>query len=399
MTAAGMICRALKEQGRTNVAIGGLHPTALAERTMLEEAVDFVIEGEGLYTLARLLEVLGKGKSSLSDVPGLWYRRGGAIVYTHRAPLIEHLDTAFTRGAWELLPMQRYRAHNWHCFDSLEKRSPYAALYTSLGCPYSCLFCCINALFGAPGLRMRNPRLVVEEITELVTRYGVRHLKFIDEMFVLHEPHYMGIADLLCQRGLDLNIWAYARVDSVNPANLDAMKRAGINWLALGIESADPEVRDGATKRMRTHDIASVVRTIKNAGIHVMGNFIFGLPDDTLDSMRRTLELAFDLQCEYVNMYCAMAYPGSALFAQALKNGWELPHTWHGYSQHAYEMVPLPTRTLSAAEVLRFRDDAFHAYFSDERYLSMLARTFGEAVRAHVQQMSSVRLKRQLLGG
>lgn len=398
MTVAGKICGALKERTRAAVVIGGLHPSALPERTLREEAVDAVIEGEGPLTLAALLRVLRSGNGDYSAVPGIWYKRNGGVGRTPRAPLVADLDRGLPLGAWDLLPMQAYRAHNWHCFDNIYDRSPYGAVYTSLGCPYSCLFCCINAPFGKPGIRYRGPKLVVEEIGTLVERYGVRHLKIIDELFVLNEKHYMAIVDMLNERRYGLNIWAYARVDTVLPRHLDRMKKAGINWLALGIESANPAVRDGATKRMKVSDIASVVRTIRNAGMSIIGNYIFGLPDDTLATMQETLDLAVELNCEYGNFYCAMAYPGSRLYAIALEQGWELPKEWHGYSQLSYETLPLPTKHIGAREVLRFRDDAFHRYFSAAPYLDMVERKFSPAVRKHVEHMTDVRLKRRILG-
>lgn len=398
MTNAGFICTALKEKTGAQVAIGGLHPSALPERTLIEERADFVIQGEGFVALEQLLARLSGGASSLMDIPGLWLRDRGKIQHTQPPPLISDLDSYLPTAAWELLPMHLYRAHNWHCFDDIEKRSPYGAIYTSLGCPYNCVFCCINAPFGKPGIRYRSPERVVAEIDLLVREYGIRNLKIVDELFVLHEPHYMGIVELLIERGYDLNIWAYARVDTVKPENLTKMKQAGINWLALGIESANPDVRDSAAKRMRVEDVKQVVHAIQEAGIHVIGNYIFGLPDDTLATMEETLELAMELNCEFANFYSAMAYPGSQLYYMAVANGWELPATWHGYSQHAYECLPLPTRHVSAAAVLKFRDDAFHAYFCNPAYLEMIAAEFGQPVREHIERITASRLKRKLLG-
>lgn len=398
MTIAGRICRALREYTEAIIAIGGLHPSALPERTLREESVDFVIEGEGPFTLTALMEALRSKTSNLSRVPGLWYHQNGTILSTPRAPLIQNLDEVLPIGAWDLLPMKTYRAHNWHCFDDIYNRSPYGAIYTSLGCPYSCLFCCINTPFGQPGIRYRDPKVVVDEIAVLVEQYGVRNLKIIDELFVLNEKHYMTIVDMLVERQYDLNIWAYARVDTVKAGNLDRLKKAGINWLALGIESANPAVRDGATKRMKVQDIKSVVQAIHHAGISVIGNYIFGLPDDTQATMQETLELAMDLNCEYGNFYCAMAYPGSKLYDMALREGWQLPTVWHGYSQLSYETLPLPTKHLSAKDVLRFRDDAFRIYYSDHSYLAMIGDAFGDSVKKHIQEMTKTRLKRRELG-
>jgi radical SAM superfamily enzyme YgiQ (UPF0313 family) len=176
------------------------------------------------------------------------------------------------------------------------------------------------------------------------------------------------------------------------------MKQAGINWLALGIESANPDVRDSASKRMRVQDVQQVVQTIQAAGIRVIGNYIFGLPDDTLATMQETLDMALALNCEFANFYSAMAYPGSKLYDLAIESGWQLPASWHGYSQHAYECLPLPTKYCTAAEVLRFRDDAFHTYFSNPAYLTMVEEKFGRPVREHIERISASRLKRTLLG-
>ncbi|MBF0338206.1 MAG: cobalamin-dependent protein [Nitrospirae bacterium] len=398
MTIAGRICKALKAGTSSKVAIGGLHPSALPERTFKETGVDFVIEGEGPYTLKGLIQRLKTGDSDYSNVPGLWYGHNDSVLHTPRAPLITDLDEMLPLAAWDLLPMKTYRAHNWHCFDDLSHRRPYGAIYTSLGCPFNCIFCCINAPFGKPGIRYRSPELIIDEIGDLVKNYGVKNIKIVDELFVFSEPHYMGIVELILQHGYDLNIWAYARVDTVKVENLKKMKKAGINWLALGIESANPDVRDGASKRMRVNDIKAVVGAIQDAGIRVIGNYIFGLPDDTLATMQETLDMAIDLKCEFTNIYCAMAYPGSKLYDIAVAEGWKLPQQWHGYSQHSYETLPLPTRHLKAEDVLRFRDDAFECCYSDPGYLDMVGGKFGAHVRKHIVDMNSIRLKRKLLG-
>jgi anaerobic magnesium-protoporphyrin IX monomethyl ester cyclase len=397
MTIAGKICKALKEETSSYVAIGGLHPSALPRRTMEEEAVDFVVEGEGPVTLLELIKVLKSRTPDYSQVPGLWYYENLFIKNNPRAPLIKDLDQILPIAAWDLLPMEKYKAHNWHCFDAIEKRQPYAAIYTSLGCPYRCLFCCINALFGKPGIRYRSPELVVEEIELLVKKYGVRNIKIVDELFILDEKHYMKIVDALLKKDYDLNLWVYARIDTIKPDYLEKMKRAGIHWIALGIESANQQVRDHVAKGVRIRDIRHIVRTIQEAGIRVIGNFIFGLPNDTRETMQETLDMAIDLNCEFVNFYCAMAYPGSELFEIAIREGWELPKEWHGFSQHSYEMLPLPTKYLSAREVLRFRDEAFHKYFSNPRYLDMVENKFGSRIKMHIQEMTKTRLKRKAL--
>jgi hypothetical protein len=92
-----------------------------------------------------------------------------------------------------------------------------------------------------------------------------------------------------------------------------------------------------------------------------------------------------------------MAYPGSPLYTMAVQNGWELPERWSGFSQHSYDCKPLPTEKITAAQVLRFRDDAFHNYFEDPVYLDMVTEKFGAETRQHIQEMTRTRLRRALL--
>ena len=402
MASAGEACRAIKAGNpEQKILIAGGHVAALPERTMNEEAVDFACNGEGPVTICQLLRVLGEAQPDLSKVEGLVWRDKvfRQVRINPGAPLIKDLDADLHGNVWNLLPMEKYRAHNWQCFGDLNRRQPYASIYTSLGCPYRCTFCCINAPFGTNRYRMRNPAKVVEEIDLLYRTYGVKTYKIIDEMFVLNDRHVTGICELLAAKSYapELNIWAYARVDTIKPARLQLLRSAGIRWLALGIESGSEHVRDGAEKSLSQADIIEVVNEIKKAGIYVIGNFIFGLPDDDRATMRQTLDLAKELNCEFANFYSAMAYPGSRLYTMAVENGWELPDSWSGYSQHSHDSKPLRSEKVSAADVLRFRDAAFHEYFEGERYLRMISEVFGVETRRHIEKMTSIRLRRNLL--
>jgi hypothetical protein len=113
--------------------------------------------------------------------------------------------------------------------------------------------------------------------------------------------------------------------------------------------------------------------------------------------MQATLDLALELNCEFANFYSAMAYPGSQLYNLALKEGWPLPEKWSGYSQHAYDTLPLPTKHLSGSEVLRFRDHAFDVYFTNSRYLGMIADKFGNETARELQRMTGYQLERKYL--
>ena len=275
---------------------------------------------------------------------------------------------------------------------------------------HNCSFCMIQAPFRegdllklhglANSYRMRKPSDVIDQMTQLRERYGVRNIKIADEMFVLNPHHVNAICDGIIGRGLDLNIWAYGRVDTINPKLLPKMKQAGINWLAIGFESASERVRAGVEKaEYDTVDMKEVCRVIREEGINVIGNFIFGLPDDDVVSMQETYAFAEEVMPEFVNMYPCMPYPGSALYRQTLtENPEALPPSWLAYSMHSYETKPLPTKHLGAEEVLKFREDALIAYLSNQRYQAMVERKFGVEARQQVESMASAKLKRKLLG-
>jgi radical SAM superfamily enzyme YgiQ (UPF0313 family) len=409
MPAAGRVCNAIKQRTpEQKILIAGTHPSALPEQTLREENVDYVCDGEGPITIVSLIEKLKEKTSTNGDyskVGSLWYRDGSQPRRTAPTPLIKDLDTEMPGLAWDLLPMPKYRAHNWHTFGHL-KRLPYASLYTTLGCPYHCTFCCIQAPFknGEKALEIKettnsyrywSPKSVIAQLDTLVNQYGVRNVKIADEMFVLNRKHILGICDLIIERGYDLNIWAYARVDTVKDDMLDKLKRAGFNWLAFGIESGSARVRDEADKAFDQEDIFRTIGKVRDTDINVIGNYIFGLPEDDFDSMDATLKLSLELNAEFANFYSAMAYPGSPLYRMALEQNWKLPETWSGYSQHSVDCLPLPTKYLSASDVLRFRDHSFDVYFSSPSYLSMASKKFGAETAEHIREMATHKLERK----
>ncbi len=377
--------------------LSGLHPSALPKETLQDEKTDYLYQGEGFYTIPNLLEVLKKGGNPEDHkIPGLWYKKNNKIISNPPANAYKNLDE-LPFVAWDLLPMNKYRAHNWHCFNHIEQRSPYAVIYTSLGCPFNCYYCPIHSYYGKPGIRFRNPEIIIEELDILVKKYNIKNIKFMDELFVLREDRVLHICDLIIEKGYDLNIWVYARVDTVKEHILKKMKKAGINWVSYGFESANEKVRRGVSKKIHQEKIREAIEMTNRAGIYIMGNFIFGLPDDNLETMQETLDMAKKYNLEYINFYSCMAYPGSGLYKEALKKGMKLPEQWHGYAQLSYETLPLPTKYLKPAEVLQFRDKAFYEYLSNPDYLEMINNKFGPKVVQHIKDMLKYKIKRKYI--
>ena len=398
MVAVGELCRKIKEAGiESGLILTGWHPSALPERTMREESCDFLVQGEGFLALADLLA----GKT-LSGIAGLWRRDGDKIIAGPPPENIRDLTAELPDVAWDLLPMDNYRAFSWMCLRDFSERTKFASIFTSLGCPYKCSFCAIHTTYGEHKIRFWSPEWVLRQIDILVRDYGVKHINIHDELFVYSPTHYLSIANGLIERGYDLNINAFARVDVLDKAPMEhllTLKKAGFHWLKLGIETGNSRIRANVGKdSYGIESVRNAVHKAHDAGIDFCANFMFGLPGDDYESMQDTLDLALELMPAFPSFFCAMAIPGSDLYEESLANGVELPDTWLGYASQGYDFKPLPTEYLTAAQVLEFRDYAFDTYFKNPRYLDMIERKFGSEAREHIAQMTAIKLKRKLLG-
>jgi anaerobic magnesium-protoporphyrin IX monomethyl ester cyclase len=419
MIGALAMARALKEASPgVPICFVGSHTSALPMEVLSNDCVDIVLLNEGVYALHNLLR--GNLGDDLSHVKGIGYKKqvGGVRIPVLNPPQSvvpqERMDEDLPGYAWDLLPYREkpldlYRAHFWHAEFDHAKRSPFAAIYTSLGCQFGCDFCMINILnrtdngegvnaAHSRGMRFWSPEWVNREMRKLAAM-GVRTLRISDEMFFLNRKYYIPVLQQAIDEEFGFNMWTYSRVDTVRRDVLDLFKRAGVNWLALGVEAGNQMVRQEVSKgSFKEVNIRDVCNTIRDADINIISNYIFGFPDDTMDTMRETLDLALELNTEMANMYPCQALPGSPMYHIAKKNGWNLPDSYEGYAFLSYESQPLPTKHLSSAEVLRFRDEAWREYFTTPAYLALVGHKFGAQERKNVEDMASIHLKRQLLG-
>ena len=395
------------------VFVGG-HVAALPMETMDKETcIDAVCQNEGVYTLHALLSLSKINDTELKRVPGLAFRdREGNVIMNESSAIVakEDLEQDLPGMAWDLLPpLSRYRTAGWHSWSNDTEKQPFAALYTSLGCPYKCSFCMINIINrtkqgpnvtsqDSNTFRFWSPEFIIKQFDE-IARQGVRNVKIADELFVLNPRHFEAICDLIIQRGYDFNIWAYSRVDTCKPKYLAKLEKAGIKWLGLGIENPNNELRKEIHKEgFQDVKVLDLINNIRDAGINVGGNYIFGLPYDTKESMEATLQFAIENPTEMANFYSAMAYPGSPLYNQARIFGQELPTTYSGFSQHSYDTLNLGNSHVSSAEILAFRDKAWDTYHSSEKYLNLLENKFGQKARDELDSTKTIKLKRKLLG-
>jgi radical SAM superfamily enzyme YgiQ (UPF0313 family) len=392
----------------------GSHVSALPMEVLQHDCVDIVLLNEGVYALHNLLR--SDLKDDLPKIKGLGHKTGGVAQLNPPERVVpqELLDVDLPGYAWDLLPykakpMDLYRAHFWHAEYNHDRRTPFAAIYTSLGCKFKCDFCMINIVnrvdnaegvvsANSPNMRFWSPQFMLSEFDKLAAM-GVENIRLSDEMFFLNKRFFEPLLQGIIARQHKFRMWAYSRVDTVQPHYLEMFKQAGIGWLALGVEAANQNIRHEISKGSFTDvNIRQVVKTVYDHGLNVAANYIFGFPDDTLETMRETLDLAMELNTDMANMYPCQALPGSPLYAMARQNGWKLPSSYAAYAFLSYESEPLPTKHLTAAQVLKFRDEAWQTYYGNPAYLDRVEKKFGGQQRKNIEAMSRIKLRRKLLG-
>lgn len=420
MIGALEFAKALKEQHPAYpIAIVGSHVSALPREVLAYSCIDIVLLNEGVYALHDLLR--GDLRDDLAKTRGIGYKQAASaaefvpvINPPQRVVPQELMDRDLPGYAWDLLPyrtspLDLYRAHFWHAGFDHSRRSPFAAIYTSLGCQFACDFCMINIVnredngdeidaSHSRGMRFWSPEFIAREL-ERLARLGVGTVRISDEMFFLNRRYYEPLLNRVIDNDFGFNMWAYSRVDTVREDKLELFRKAGIGWLALGVEAGNQLVRQEVSKgSFKEVNIRDVCNTVRRSGIKVISNYIFGFPEDDLDTMQQTLDLALELNTEMANMYPCQALPGSPMHRMARDQGWQLPESFEGYAFLSYESQPLPTKHVTAAQVLGFRDRAWHTYFTNPAYLDLVETGFGVEQRANVEDMARIKLRRKLLG-
>lgn len=394
------------------IAFVGPHVNALPVETLEKHSeIDIALTNEGVYALKNVLKT-NLRDTDLSGIKGIAYRDESGNIKLNPPEIIvpqELLEQDLPGVGYDLMPsLDNYRTSNWHANYIDEDRSPFASIYTSLGCIFKCEFCMINIINRTDNdpkkasssfnkFRYWNPEFTIKQLDYLAAQ-GVKQIKVADEMWVLKPKHFLNLCDLIIERDYGFNMWAYTRVDTVKPKYLEKLKAAGVNWLALGIESGNTDIRREITKgKFEETNIRNVVKMIQDAGINVCGNYIVGLGHDTYDTMQETLNLAQELNCENHNIYCATSLPGSPLYLKAKRENWELPEKYSEFGFLSYDHVPSKTYNLEARDVLEFRDYAFHVLFENPRYLNMINNKFGRAAVDNIKKMTKIKLKRKIL--
>jgi anaerobic magnesium-protoporphyrin IX monomethyl ester cyclase len=322
--------------------IGGPHVTFTAGETLRDcPEVDIVVRGEGEETMRELLPALESGES-LEKIQGLTFRQNRWIRKTGDRPLIPDLDRLPLPDR-TLFPLSRY----------LAMRVPVSVL-SSRGCPMDCSFCVGYRMTGRKG-RFRNPLRVVDEI-ESAHRLGFAEVCIDDDLFTRNRRHVFAICDEMGRRGLKMNMYIFARVDTVDSALLRKLREAGCTMICFGLESGNQKILDRSRKRITLEKARHAVNLSKEAGISPLGSFILGLPGETRETMEETLAFAQSLGIPY-GFHLLAPFPGTRIRERApeygiriLTDDWSLYDADHGVTE---------TEGISAQEVESFAQTFF----------------------------------------
>jgi len=310
--------------------IGGPHTTFMPFETLKDsDALDIVVLGEGEETIVDLANNYHAGENIeeyISKVNGIAYReknkwdKKGKLKLTQPRPLIEDLDS-LPFPARHLVPFESYGV----------SKNQSGGIVTSRGCVYSCGYCSSSLIMGKK-FRSRSPGNVVDEIEELVYRYNIRDIAFMDDTFMLNKTRAHKIAYEIKARDLDVSFVASSRVDMVNKNLLSSLKNAGMNTLYYGVESGSQRVLNLMKKGITLKQAENAVKSAKNVGLNVLASFIIGYPGETEEEMNKTIDFSIKLDPDYSQYSILTPFPGTPIYHDLKKKGLIDTENWGTYT-------------------------------------------------------------------
>ncbi len=311
----------IKSESEAGVIMVGPHISSLPEETLIyaSGAVDIACIGEYDYTVLDCIST----SNNLDRVKGIAYYTGGRVVRNEARELIEDLDE-LPFPAWHHLDLMKY-------FDG-GKLYPYIDIISGRGCPNSCIFCLWPQVMHGLKYRFRSPKNVVDEIEHdiclcpAVLKGG--EFFFEDDTFTVNRQRAVLICEEIMRRNLNITFSVNARVDSADLEMFKVMKKAGCRELLVGFESGSQEILDNAHKNITLNGGYKFMELARKAGLMVHGCFVIGLPGETDDTAKKTVNFALSLKCDTLQFSGAVPFPGTIFFEIAKEKGWLKTRDW-----------------------------------------------------------------------
>ena len=356
------------------IIVGGPHLSSMGRETMerfLEFDIAVIHEGE--LVLSEMLPRLDRGED-LFSVKGIIYRNNGLLVETPKGPIINELDD-LPMPAWDLLP-DFPDAYLPAIYDY--PRGPVATIAASRGCPFLCKFC-DTSTFGAR-VRAYSPEAVFNMMKHLQETYGVRHIMFVDDLFIASRIRTLALCDLIISSGLDMTWSCAARVDTIKPDVLKRMKQAGCWEISFGLETGSNELLRKMEKAARVEKSEQAINWTHQANIRSKGLFMLGYPGETRETIEATKGFVRRLPMTTMNLTKFTPYPGSPIYRELYGTNIRKDH-WQRMNGMNFVWVP----------------EGFTADQLDREYQQILASFYKRLPVMHKYAMMSFRYPTHLL--
>ncbi len=356
----------------TQIVFCGIHldmyrPNFLNEQPL----VDYVLKGEYDLAALKLVQTLDNG-GDLSTVPNLVYRSlSGEGVENERGEVIMDLDT-LPWPSRQHLPMLNY----YDLPGGIP--GPSLQMWSSRGCPFKCIFCAWpQIMYGNNKYRTRSSVDVVDEIEAMVKQYGFRSFYFDDDTFNIGKKRLLELCEEINKRDLNLPWAAMSRADTTDRETLKALKDAGLMAIKYGVESGSQELVDAADKNLNLEEVEEAVRYTRELGINQHLTFSFGLPGETWETVRKTIDFAKRLNPETVQFSLMTPFPGSRFYKMLEEDGKLISKDWSQYDGGTQSVVcteELNGADLEKALKMAYREWDMHKMFRPLRDLRQLKR-------------------------
>ena len=282
------------------IIIGGTHPSVMVEDTL--QYCDAVVRQEGDETLPEVLEKW-KNDEDLSGVMGVSYWEDGKVKNNLTRPFVQEFETI---PDLELI----HGYMNWPRWKLLWKlKMRWQLLQTSRGCPYDCSFCIAPRELGR-GYRLRSIDSIIADIKYQQKLVGAKYFFIVDNHFTVKRDRTKELLNRIVEEKIDWYGICFTRLEVARDEELlSLLKKAQVNTLYIGLESFDNKVLKLLNKK-QTHDgIRKSLKTIKSHGLRVLGSFVLGSDDDTVESIRATIDSAIEADVDYVALFPLSGYP------------------------------------------------------------------------------------------
>lgn len=291
--------------------LGGIHPTLMYQEVLTQhpEAIDFVVRGEGERTMVELADCLSR-QGDLTAIPGLAFHRDGELVVTSKRAQMRPEDLDKLQPAWDLL--------NWNDYTYfMVPGSTLAVISTSRGCSEECGFCS-QQKFWERKWRGRDPESVVKEIIRLNDEHGVNVVMFADEFPTRDRARWEEVLDRIIALNREIYFLMETRVeDIVRDADImHKYKKAGIIHVYIGVESASQDGLDRFKKNIKVEESRKALELLREAGIISETSFILGTPEETKESIARTLEQAIEYDPDFAHFLMLSPWPYADMYEE-----------------------------------------------------------------------------------